>query len=185
MCGILRSFSVVIGARQSLCSSAARLARPLDLGIQSGRQYTFGLLLRLGMMAGAEGQEATHASSSHWVSRLLQGHLYRRPDWKSRAWRRRHRRRGGKRRDFLEGDGNERLDNREVFTFCKVPAFWENTPLFSVVASFQLSKNTVRNLGHGCNTLRHTKQCQDRRAKNMWGSTFLERSPKIDEVQKL
>lgn len=32
-------------------------------------------------MVGAEGQEATRASSSHWESRLLQGHLHRRPDW--------------------------------------------------------------------------------------------------------
>ncbi|KAA8589000.1 hypothetical protein FQN60_010345 [Etheostoma spectabile] len=32
-------------------------------------------------MVGAEGQKASHASSSHWESRLLQGHLYRRPDW--------------------------------------------------------------------------------------------------------
>ena len=75
ICVVFCALSVVGGARQpdwlGPCTSA----------FWSGRQYTFGLLLRLGMMAGAEGQKASHASSSHWESRLLQGHLYRRPDW--------------------------------------------------------------------------------------------------------
>lgn len=45
----------------------------------------WGLPSRPRTMVGAEGQEASHANSSHWESRLLQGHLYRRPDlahWK-------------------------------------------------------------------------------------------------------
>lgn len=51
------------------------------LSIQCGRQYSFGLLQRLGMMVGAQGQEAVHASTSHQQSRLLQGHLHRHLEW--------------------------------------------------------------------------------------------------------
>ena len=35
--------------------------------------------------------------------------------------------------------------------------------IISLVASFQLSKNTEGNLGQSWNTLRHTKQCQDQK----------------------
>ena len=93
-----------------------------------------GLLLRLGMMVGAEGQEATHASSSHWESRLLQGHLHRRPDWalwKSRAWRGSWRRRGR-----VEGKGGSQgLEN-------KAHAIMGALPLFSLVASFSSFQRT-------------------------------------------
>lgn len=70
-------------------SSAARLVWPLRLGVQSKRQYTFGPPVEARDDGGwAEGQETSHASSSHWESWLLQGHLYRRPErlLESRAW---------------------------------------------------------------------------------------------------
>lgn len=67
------------------------------------------------MMVGAGGQDASHANNSHWESRLLQGHLYRRPDWA-------HWKVGRGEGDegvgcMWKGTGSERLDDKEVFTF--------------------------------------------------------------------
>ncbi len=95
-------------------------------------------------MAGAEGQGASHASSSHWESRLLQGHLYRRPDWAHwKVGRGEGDEGGGKewRGDMWKRKGSERLDDKEMFAFFKAPAIMRILPP-SQVASFQLSKNT-------------------------------------------
>lgn len=115
---VLSPLSAVPGSRRAAlrpdwlgpCNSALSL----DANTLSGP------LLRLGMMAGAEGQEASHASSSHWESRLLQGHLYRRPDWAHWKVGRVEGDEGGGmegRRDMWKGKGSERLDDKEVFTF--------------------------------------------------------------------
>lgn len=101
-------------------------------------------------MVGAEGQEATSASSSHWESRLLQGHLHRRPDWALwKVGRGEGAGGGGK-------EGSQGLEN-------KAHAIMRVLPLFSLVASFSAFKERWQNLGQRRNTLRHTKQCQDQK----------------------
>lgn len=83
-------------------------------------------------MVRAEGQKTTHASSSHWESRLLQGHLCRRPDgahWKVG----RTIERDIKARTLgcmWKEKGSKRLDDKKVFTFFLSLWHCENTPLF-------------------------------------------------------
>lgn len=71
------------------------------------------------MMVGAEGQKASYASSSHWESKLQQGHLYKRPDWAHWKVGRGKGDKGGERNEGTcgRGEGGERQGDKEVFTF--------------------------------------------------------------------
>lgn len=90
----VRYFSLFLpgGARPSLCRFFRQIGLgPLCLGIQSGRQRTFGGPARdWGMMVEAEGQRASRARSSHRESTgCCGGHLYTHPDgvyWRG-GWR--------------------------------------------------------------------------------------------------
>jgi len=182
-CVVFCALSVVSGAVRSPWSSAARLTRPLHLDIH-GRQNPFGLLLRLGMMVRAQGQNDSCASgSSHWATgccgAICTGVLDELME--SRAWRGRERGRRG-----VEGTC---VKERGVRSWITKRCLLSSEPLpsgeysiHSLLASFQLSKNTVEKLGQSCNTPRHTEQCQDQKYAT---NAFLERTTEIDDVLKL
>lgn len=72
--GILSSLLASLPSRRCAVQ-AARLPLPGCRNVQPRRQHAFGFLWRFGMMVWAEGQKNPHASSSHWLHKLLLGHL--------------------------------------------------------------------------------------------------------------
>lgn len=163
MCGILRSLSVVSGARRSPCSSAARLAWPLHLGIPSGRQYTFGRLLRLGMMVRGRGPRSLPCQQLPLGEQAAAGPSVQ-ASWlgslESRAWRGRWRRGGMKRTCWRERGVRGWLTKRCLLSF-KPPPSWEYS-IISLVASFELSKNTEKFRPELQYSVAQ-KQCQDQK----------------------